>query len=365
MSSRARPPITAAEVVLPCQALDPAVRFFIDRLGFRLDVIFPADDPAVACMSGHGLRLRLDRGADGPAGTVRIICEDPSGFADGAAELLAPNGTRVIVAKAEPAPVLPPVRQNLVIRALGDDAAWGTGRAGMQYRDLVPDRQGGRFIVSHIRIPVGGPVPDYVHFHMVRFQMIYCYRGWVKVVYEDQGPPFVMQAGDCVLQPPRIRHRVLEASEGLEVIEIGCPAAHPTHVDHDLELPTANLRPQRDFSGQRFVRHQVAKAEWRQNTRFGRLSGFEARDLGIGAATDGLAGVRVLRPRDPAAGGAVAHAGEFQFLFVLNGKVTLRCGDGDKRHLVPGDAVTLPAGLDCEVSDCGGDLEVLDVSLPA
>lgn len=81
-------------------------------------------------------------------------------------------------------------------------------------------------------------MPDYVHFHKVRFQMIYCYKGWVRVVYEDQGPPLVMRAGDCVLQPPRIRHRVLESSPGLEVIEIGCPAEHETFADHDLQLPT-------------------------------------------------------------------------------------------------------------------------------
>ena len=53
----------------------------------------------------------------------------------------------------------------------------------------------------------GGPVPDWVHFHKVRFQLIYCWHGWVRVVYEDQGDPFVLQAGDCVIQPPQIRHR--------------------------------------------------------------------------------------------------------------------------------------------------------------
>ena len=64
---------------------------------------------------------------------------------------------------------------------------WHTGRVDMQYHDLIPDRHGGRFIVSHIRIPEGGPVPDYVHHHKIHFQMIFCYKGWVKVVYEDQG----------------------------------------------------------------------------------------------------------------------------------------------------------------------------------
>jgi hypothetical protein len=32
---------------------------------------------------------------------------------------------------------------------------------------------------------------------------------------------------------------VLEASPGLEVIEVSVPAAHATHVDHERALPTA------------------------------------------------------------------------------------------------------------------------------
>ncbi len=34
----------------------------VERLGFRLEEIAPADDPAEALMTGHGLRLLLDRG---------------------------------------------------------------------------------------------------------------------------------------------------------------------------------------------------------------------------------------------------------------------------------------------------------------
>ena len=90
----------------------------------------------------------------------------------------------------------------------------GEGRAGMLYRDLIPSRLGGRYIASHITIPDGGPVADWVHFHRIALQMIFVRRGWVRVVYEDQGEPFVMNAGDMVLQPPEIRHRVLESSPG-------------------------------------------------------------------------------------------------------------------------------------------------------
>ena len=71
--------------------------------------------------------------------------------------------------------------------------------------------------------------------------MIFCKAGWVRMVYEDQGAPLVMHAGDCVLQPPEIRHQVLEASPGMEVIEIGSPAVHETLADHDLALPNERL----------------------------------------------------------------------------------------------------------------------------
>ena len=42
----------------------------------------------------------------------------------------------------------------------------------MQYRDLIPGRLGGPYIASQLRIPNGGPVPDYVHHHHIIFQLI-------------------------------------------------------------------------------------------------------------------------------------------------------------------------------------------------
>jgi mannose-6-phosphate isomerase-like protein (cupin superfamily) len=115
-------------------------------------------------------------------------------------------------------------------------------------------------IVSHIGLPFEGEVPDYVHYHRVDFQMIYCLNGRMKVVYEDQGPPFWLRAGDCVLQPPEIRHRVLECTAGVEVIEISMPAEHETWGDHDIVLPTYEFRPDREFNGHRFVRFIARKA---------------------------------------------------------------------------------------------------------
>jgi quercetin dioxygenase-like cupin family protein len=247
--------------------------------------------------------------------------------------------------------------------------AWGVGRAGLEYRDLIPSRLGGRFVASQIRVPRGGEVPDYVHFHKVRFQMIYCKTGWVRVVYEDQGPPFVLHAGDCVLQPPEIRHRVLEASEGMEVIEVGSPAVHETIADHKLLLPTAQVLPDRLYGpqpgAQRFVRHGAADAAWRP----WRLAGLQARDIGIHAATDGLADVQVIRPIAGAGGQAVAdraadtHKGEFLFWFVLGGELGLNSAQLGRYRLSAGDCCVIPSGTDYTL-DAGATLELLEVRLP-
>jgi quercetin dioxygenase-like cupin family protein len=305
--------IEPAELVLSCpeqgSEFSETLAILTERLGFRLDAIFPADDPAQARLLGHGLRIRLQRGSGGSRlrGTIE----------------------------------LPPVAPELAL-ARREAAIWTEGRAGMRYRDLIPGRQAGRFIASHIVIQGGGPVPDYVHWHLVRLQLIYCQRGWVRVVYEDQGPPFVLEAGDCVLQPPGIRHRVLESSAGLEVVELSCPAEHETRVDYAVNLPTATIDRERRWAGQRFVHHRAATASWEPLSG----SGFEGSELGIFAATDGLAAVHVLRPTGSArASLSLAHAGELAFGYVLDGEATLACDDLPEQQLSTGDAVSLPPNL--------------------
>jgi quercetin dioxygenase-like cupin family protein len=354
-----KPQITGAEVVLPCAELEATIAFFAERLGFRLEAIFPADAPAVAVIAGHGLRLRLERDGDGAPGRLRLLCREPERLAGGERVLTAPNGTRVELVEGERPVVVPPLAPQFVLSCVGGNGGWDAGRAGMLYRDLIPGRLGGRFIASHIRIEAGGPVPDYVHFHKIRFQMIFCRTGWVRLVYEDQGPPFVMQAGDCVLQPPEIRHRVLESSPGLEVIEIACPAVHETFADNVMTLPTPRVDPQREFGGQRFLWHVAAKARWQP----WHVPGFECRDTGMSEATRGLAGARVLRLQGAAETPREIHDRELQFFFVLDGSATLAC---EGLHQVsPGDAVTIPAGLPYKLSGCADSLSLLEVSLPA
>lgn len=347
--------ITGAEVLLPCSELTETLRFFTRTVGMRVDAIYPADDPTQAALSGHGLHLRLVRDLGGDPGRLQVHHRGPF------LTVQAPNGTTIEFIPAERALEVPPGTNELVITRKPSDLQLHTGRAGMQYRDLIPGRLGGRFIASHIHIPDGGPVPDYVHFHKVRFQMIFCYRGWFDVVYEDQGEPFRVHAGGCVLQPPEIRHRVLHASPGMEVIEIGCPAEHETFADHDMTLPTGRYRPDRQWDSQRFVSQRDASAPWVP----WHSEGWQCRDTGIGEATDGLAGVRVVRPSGEALGDHGAHQGEFAFYVVLDGTVTLDVSGHGTETLSCGDAISIPSGTAHRWHSPSTDLELFECTLPA
>jgi mannose-6-phosphate isomerase-like protein (cupin superfamily) len=345
-----------AHVVVPTSRFDDDLAALTDELGFRIDAIFPADSPSTAIVSGHGVRLRLERNGSGAGIRVRLLDDEHD-----EADVVLPGGSRLEYRPLTTTYALPPNRPSLAIARNSGESA--VGRAGMRYRDLIPDRWGGRFISSHIEIPEGGPVPDYVHFHKVRFQSIFVKSGWVRVVYEGQGEPFVLRAGDCVLQPPQIRHRVLESSPALEVIEIGCPAEHETIADHALTLPTAVGDPARRWDGQRFVRHVADGAPYAP----WRLGGWEHRESGIAEATGGLAGLRVARP-DGVAGPDetwISHDTEFAQLVVLGGSVAFETEAGGPVALGDGDAVSIPGGLRYRLRGPSRGCELLDVTLPA
>ena len=340
---------TLAEVVLPCADLAPALAFFTGQLGFRVETIFPAEEPTTASLSGHGLRLRLEPVAGDP-GVIRLACAQPPS----PRHVTAPNGTRIEWVDLDPPIVTPPFVPEFLIARQAHGAA-GEGRAGMIYRDLIPGRLGGRYIASHITLPGAGPVADWVHYHKVRFQMIFCRRGWARLVYEDQGPAFMMAAGDCVLQPPRIRHRVLESGASFEVVEIGCPALHETLADHAMSLPTARRLPERDFSGQRFHHAVAAKTPWTAEGE----TGFERRETGMARASGGLADASVLRPGAAHDLAVPPHHGELMFGFLLNGSATLvRCGD---HPLTSGDAFVIPPDEAWAIKGASDDLALLRV----
>jgi mannose-6-phosphate isomerase-like protein (cupin superfamily) len=306
-----------SERQIVCEDLNRAIDE-LRREGFRIEIIYPADDPYMAVMSHDGEAVRL---------TTRPDAQPPS---------------------AE----LPPFQPEFVLTRAGGGS--GEGRAGMHYRDLIPGRLGGRYIASHITIAEGGPVSDWVHYHRIAFQMIFVRSGWVRVVYQDQGEPFVMESGDMVLQPPGIRHRVLESSPGLEVIEISCPALHETFADHDLSLPSAARDPARTFAGQRFLRHVAAAAPWTS------IDGFETQETAMREATGGLADVRLLKPGNAIGMALSEHAGELVFGFVLWGSAHLDFEDGFA--LGPCDAFVIPPGEPWALVNASPDFRLLHVT---
>ena len=186
--------------------------------------------------------------------------------------------------------------------------------------------------------------------------MIFCHAGSATLVYEDQGKPFRFEAGDCVLQPPHIRHQVLETSDGFEVVEIGCPADHPTFRDHDLKLPTVDSKPNRDFGGQRFVWYRTALAEshaWLAN-------GFCAADFEFAAATGGLAHVRLVKATGATSLDNYEHSDELAFWFVRRGSSTL-IRNNVAHQLSQRDSVVFAPGERHQLVEVSQDFEFLEV----
>ena len=123
-------------------------------------------------------------------------------------------------------PETPNVRTT-VSRAKG--ATFDAGLRGFfAYRDLgVRGATGGAFGAHVIRaVPGEGPKPQW-HLHELDFQLVLVLRGSVTFEYEDIGK-VTLHPGDTVLQPPRVRHREVEHSDDLELLEVTSPAEFVT-----------------------------------------------------------------------------------------------------------------------------------------
>ena len=328
MSSTGKDQPFPGAVRVPADRIDATV-VFLERLGFRLEEIAPADDPAQALMTGHGLRLQLDRAYQG---NVELIL--PAGGTLAPGRYSGPAAVVVEVTGPAATGVAPPTPAFIHTRFA--ETPFHEGRAGLLYRDLLPSRLGGRWIASHIRAPRARPVKDRVHHHAVRLQLIFCLSGEAQLVYEEQGPQFTFRAGDLVLQPSGLRHQVLTVSDGFEVVEIASPAWHPTSIDHEMALPSPDRAPDRLRSGQRFLLTVAGRCPVQMLA-----PGVEARDLGLHAATGGVATARVLEFRQ-AGTVRVGESDDLEFLFVMAGTGSI---EGPARAaLAPGDALALPSG---------------------
>jgi hypothetical protein len=145
---------------------------------------------------------------------------------------------RLAAAKAKPKPSLKPVtkakaaprKQTFVASHLNPNAFEGGLRAYAKYRDLGMAAATNGLAVAHVikMIPPCDPaVVSKRHYHDVEFQMIYVLKGWIKGEYDGAGE-VTMVEGSCWLQPPKIKHTVLDYSHDCELLEIILPAEFDT-----------------------------------------------------------------------------------------------------------------------------------------
>jgi uncharacterized RmlC-like cupin family protein len=150
------------------------------------------------------------------------------------ARSLAKSSRTPRVGRAAPKrkPAAKPMRrkQTFVASHFSPGAFEGGLRSYAQYRDLGIAAATKGLARAHVikMIPPCDPaVVSKRHYHAVEFQMIYVLKGWIKGEYEGQGE-MTMREGSCWLQPPRIKHTVLDYSDDCELLEVILPADFET-----------------------------------------------------------------------------------------------------------------------------------------
>ena len=114
-----------------------------------------------------------------------------------------------------------------------EQAAWTKGmRKIFEYRDLGIQSGTNEDYVAHVIRANGEEEQDQIHqwhIHECDFQMVYILKGWAKFEYEGVGVRTLHQ-GDCVNQVPMTKHREIECSNDLEILEIVSPANFKTTI---------------------------------------------------------------------------------------------------------------------------------------
>jgi Cupin domain len=130
------------------------------------------------------------------------------------------------VAKPKPAP-----KKQTFVASHHSPGAFEAGlRRYAQYRDLGIAAATGGLARAHVIRMVPPCDPAEVskrHYHDVEFQMVYVLKGWIKAEYDGAGV-HTMREGSCWLQPPKIKHTVLDYSDDCELLEIILPADFET-----------------------------------------------------------------------------------------------------------------------------------------
>ncbi len=137
-----------------------------------------------------------------------------------------------IAVKRSAAPKAKAKRRQKFVASHYSEAGFKTDglRTYAKYRDLGIMAATGGAAIAHVIRFVPPCVPEVVsknHFHDVDFQMIYVLKGWIETEIDGHGAQ-KMSAGSAWLQPPRIKHKVLDYSDDCEVLEIVLPGDFKT-----------------------------------------------------------------------------------------------------------------------------------------
>ena len=96
------------------------------------------------------------------------------------------------------------------------------------YRDLgIRGATAGSYGAHVVRAVPGQHAEPLWHTHALDYQQVFVLKGWVRFEYADIGE-VLLHPGDSVYQPPGIRHRELEHSDDMELLEITSPAEFET-----------------------------------------------------------------------------------------------------------------------------------------
>jgi hypothetical protein len=142
----------------------------------------------------------------------------------------AAPGKRPHKPAVKPAVKAPPRKQTFVASHHAPGAFEQGLRRYAQYRDLGIAAATNGLARAHVIKMVPPCDPAEVskrHYHDVEFQMVYVLKGWIKSEFDGAGA-VTMREGSCWLQPPKIKHAVLDYSSDCELLEIIMPADFDT-----------------------------------------------------------------------------------------------------------------------------------------
>ena len=122
-------------------------------------------------------------------------------------------------------------KQRIAISHYRDEDFKADGLRGYaHYRDLGIAAASHGLAQAHVIRLIGPCNPAEVsklHYHDVEFQMVYVLKGWVKTYMEGQGET-LMKQGSCWIQPPRVKHMIMDYSDNVELLEVILPAEFRT-----------------------------------------------------------------------------------------------------------------------------------------